>query len=776
MGDIGFSLATQVEQIIGNSRSDVENLEQLAPLIRNVCVDANEGELVTELEAFSIAKEREIERICSDNHTEFVGSVDKLLKVRKGTVDLKRQITELNDEVQDSGRELAEKKKGLIEARAICSNIGEAVATLENCLKILNMTNRIREYVDIKNFYAALRALSELQNIHLPEITQHEFVVMIKGSIPSIKQMIQDAVMTDLKAWLFDIREKSRAVGKSAFDDTLRRKDRWRRQIERNPTLQFAKLNSSIELVLNEENDFEALDNDDVSIDFTTLFECMHIFEELGGSREFKTRYANDRQTQKDLLLAPSINIGADGDTTSLEHLLWDITGFAIIEHFTQHKAGQFRTKEEVDAIWGSMTSSLMDAISTTFATLDDPSIILSMRNQMIVFIQTLEGFDFEMRKLNGFMLSLFEGYAEALKRRFASNFQSIADEDVYLPMSVDSAEDWDKIKAYCWYRSSVDSSILTYPAIFPFSQIYPLCCIEIRNFINEFYLYADELTRSDEVEDLLRRSLDDILVKCVNRTLSSRLPRQRLEQVVQMIINLENFEGACVELNKILNESRASTRSRLLASEEFSVTSKAAEKRIFELVDAKIDEFLEFSEYDWTTVQARHEPASYVQEMVAFLRTTIDSKLANLPLQIKGFVYFDALDHLADQLRSMIQSPQVRKITDTAVYNFNHDISFLEQFILSLADPVLEGSDTLGEIRQSINLLQSGDVSEYLDGTVRNRKYPRVKAAQAIQLLEKMLAAQSYMALDPQKRQRRTGIEQTLTYLKSGGRNASVY
>lgn len=762
-------------KIVGNSRSEVENIEQLAPLIRNACIDNNDEALLQELEAFAITKERDIEQMCNENHAEFVDSVDRLLKVRKGTIDLKSKITSLNMEVQDSGSTLVDAKKELIESRAISRNITEAVETLDSCLKILNVTNKIRDYVDDKNFYAALRSLADLQKVHIQEIAQYEFVTMIKASVPSIQKMIESAVMTRLKAWLYDIREKSRAVGRSAFDDTHRRKDRWKRQIERNPTLQFAKLNSSIELVLNEENDFDALDNEDVSIDFTTLFECMHIFGELGSAEEFKTQYANDRRTQKDLLLNSHISIGTEGDITTLEHLLWDITGFAIIEHFTMHKARNFRAAEEVEDLWQSMTSSLISNISSVFSKLEDPSIILSMRNQLITFIQTLEGFDFPMRQLDRFMLSLFEGYADALKRRFATTFQTIADEDVYLPMSVDTPEDWEKIAAYCWYTSDIDPHSMTYPAIFPFSQIYPLCCIEVRNFINEFYLYADELTRTDDVEDLLRTSLDDILVKCVNSTLSSRLPRQQLEQVVQMIINLENFEGACVELNKLLNESRTSTRSNLLASEQFSVTSKAAEKRIFELVDRKIDQFLEFSEYDWATTVPRREPAFYVQEMIAFLRTTIDEKLVNLPVQIKNFVYFDALDHLADQLRQILLSPQTRKITDIAVSNFNEDITFLEKFILSLNDPVLEGSDTLGEIRQSINLLQSPDVAEYLDANTRNRKYNRIKPAQAIVLLEKSLGAQSYMALDTARRARRMTIETTLQHLKTGGRANSV-
>jgi hypothetical protein len=38
----------------------------------------------------------------------------------------------------------------------------------------------------------------------------------------------------------------------------------------------------------------------------------------------------------------------------------------------------------------------------------------------------------------------------------------------------------------------------------------------------------------------------------------------------------------------------------KLKAAEEFRETSKKAEKRIFELVNSKIDDFLELADYDW--------------------------------------------------------------------------------------------------------------------------------------------------------------------------------
>ena len=40
-----------------------------------------------------------------------MGSTEKLLRVRQGTVSLKHRVQELNDDIQSKGNELAEKVK-----------------------------------------------------------------------------------------------------------------------------------------------------------------------------------------------------------------------------------------------------------------------------------------------------------------------------------------------------------------------------------------------------------------------------------------------------------------------------------------------------------------------------------------------------------------------------------------------------------------------------------------------------------------------------------------
>ena len=85
---------------------------------------------------------------------------------------------------------------------------------------------------------------------------------------------------------------------------------------------------------------------------------------------------------------------------------------------------------------------------------------------------------------------------------------------------------------------------------------------------------------------------------------LVERLNSQYLGQIVQILTNLEHFENACKALEDMLIKFRTSTSAggkiELNATEEFRNSRKTAEKRIFELVNSKIDDLIETAEYDW--------------------------------------------------------------------------------------------------------------------------------------------------------------------------------
>lgn len=167
-------------------------------------------------------------------------------------------------------------------------------------------------------------------------------------------------------------------------------------------------------------------------------------------------------------------------------------------------------------------------------------------------------------------------------------------------------------------------------------------------------------------------QSLDQLLSEKVCQSLVERLSSQYLGQIVQILINLEHFETACQELEQLLIAARSSSSAGgpivLNATEEFRSNKKTAEKRIFELVNSKIDDLVETAEYDWYVYVLFHcyssaengsrmastlesEPSNYMQTLTRYLSNIMNSTLLGLPREIKDLIYFDALSHAANMI-----------------------------------------------------------------------------------------------------------------------------
>jgi hypothetical protein len=133
------------------------------------------------------------------------------------------------------------------------------------------------------------------------------------------------------------------------------------------------------------------------------------------------------------------------------------------------------------------------------------------------------------------------------------------------------------------------------------------------------------------------------------------RLSSQYLGQIVQILINLEHFELACRELELLLAAARSQnstgTSISLRATEKFRNNKKTAEKRIFEVVNSKIDDLIETAEYEWMSPTPPTEPSNYMQTLTRFLSNIMNSTLLGLPTEIKELIYFDALSHAANMI-----------------------------------------------------------------------------------------------------------------------------
>lgn len=139
---------------------------------------------------------------------------------------------------------------------------------------------------------------------------------------------------------------------------------------------------------------------------------------------------------------------------------------------------------------------------------------------------------------MNAFLLSLVEKYTSMLRHQASEELQQIVNADDYIPMTVDDFDEYDRIIEAGYYtpaaeRDSItlvmergDSTSLTvssrFPLVFPFSQMYPMCCMEIRNFIQQVYAAPDDhLHRIDTAEQAV---INASTKRCEWRAILTRL------------------------------------------------------------------------------------------------------------------------------------------------------------------------------------------------------------------------------------------------------------
>lgn len=487
-----------------------DNLQQLGPIIKSLD-EANQADAFLKLlRDFARGEEARIKRICEENSSDFVAAVDKLLKVRSSTISLKQRVSELNEEIQAGGASLGGKKKQLLESQRTMGKVDDAIETLQLCLKVLDMARRIDGLIEERNYYPALRSLDELEAHHLAPLMAYDFAHYLHSSLPSMRLRIRQAVVREMKEWLFEVRQRSRTIGKLALKAMEDRQRRWRSRSERkgSDVLRLAKVNGPVESVFNERTETNFMDNDEVRIDFEPLYQCIHIHDVLELREELQRNYQEDRRAQANLLLSQGLSFHPSNPT--LPALLEEVVGFFLVEHHVLDTCPVgFRSEQEVDDLWDDMCERVVDIVSIGLRDCKDTRVFVAIKGVVQTFIQTLEGYSFSVGKLNALLLTLFERYAQLLRDRFTVDFQEAIRQSEHQPMVVHTPEELEKVLDVCWLHAGDAESLKAQglPLALPFSQTYPLCCMDIRNLVDQYYTFSDGFSQHHrDIDDILKR------------------------------------------------------------------------------------------------------------------------------------------------------------------------------------------------------------------------------------------------------------------------------
>ncbi|XP_072883574.1 exocyst complex component 6-like isoform X3 [Hemitrygon akajei] len=754
---------TRENQIYENVFSEIETLElPLGSSLRSVYDDQPNAHkrFMEKLEARIRNHDREIEKMCNFHHQGFVDAITELLKVRSNAGKLKVQVTDTNRRLQDAGKEVINQSEEVIRCRVHQRNIAITVEKLQLCLPVLEMYSKVREQMKAKRYYSALKTMELLENTYLPQVYQYRFCQIMTENIPRLREEIKEISMSDLKDFLESIRKHSDKIGEMAmkqsqqqrtFNSVVKKQTHIgnERKLYTTSVAVLGHMDEATsEQLQDEEEEYEeeVLTAQDL-VDFSPVYRCLHIYTILGDRETFENYYRRQRRKQAGLVLQPQSNLHETVE--GYRKYFNQIVGFFVVEDHILHATQGLVTRAFTDELWNMALSKIIAVLRTHSSYCTDPDLVLELKNLIVVYADTLQGYGFPVSRLFDLLLEIRDQYNETLLKKWAVVFRDIFESDNYSPIPAANEEEYRMIiSRFPFHDTELEKQ--PFPKRFPVSQSVPEIYREFKEFIYASLKFSESLHRSStEIDDMLRKSTNLLLTRTLSGCLQSLIKKQHigLTELVQIIINTTHLEQACKYLEdfitNITNVSPETVHTtRLYGLSTFKDARHAAEGEIYTKLNHKIDEFIQLADYEWTMTEPNGRASGYLMDLINFLRSTFQV-FTHLPGKVAQTACMSACKHLSTSMMQMLLDADVKQISMGAIQQFNLDVIQCELFASSEPVPGFQG-DTLQlafiDLRQLLDLFMVWDWSTYLaDYGQATSKYLRVNPSTALILLEKM-------------------------------------
>ncbi|XP_046888014.1 exocyst complex component 6 isoform X3 [Hypomesus transpacificus] len=751
------------DKVYGNVLTELESVDlPLGTTLRSVYDDQPNAHkrFMEKLDARIRNHDREIEKMCNFHHQGFVDAITELLKVRTDAEKLMGQVTDTNRRLQDAGKEVTAQTEEVIRCRIQQRNMATTVEKLQLCIPVLEMYSKLKEQLESKRYYAALKTMEQLENIYIPRVSQYRFCQIMAENLPRLREEIKEISMSDLKDFLESIRKHSDKIGETAMRQAQQHRtfnSAVQKQASLGDTKPLYSLNGRTPNQHNglaleeggeeeEEGDEEVLTAQDL-VDFSPVYRCLHIYTVLGDRETFENYYRKQRKKQARLVLQPQANMHETVE--GYRRYFNQIVGFFVVEDHILHATQGLVTRAFTDELWNMALSKIIAVLRTHSSYCNDPDLVLELKNLIVIFADTLQGYGFPVNRLFDLLFEIRDQYNETLLKKWAVVFREIFEQDNYSPIPVDTEEEYKYVLSrFPFHDPEIEKQ--QFPKKLPMSQSVPQIYTQVKEFIYASLKFSESLHRSStEIDDMLRKSTNLLLTRTLSGCLQNLIkkPHIGLTELVQIIINTTHLEQACKYLEdfitNITNVSPETVHTtRLYGLSTFKDARHAAEGEIYTKLNQKIDEFIQLADYEWSMPESDGRASGYLMDLINFLRSTFQV-FTHLPGKVAQTACMSACKHLSTSLMQMLLDTELKQISMGAIQQFNLDVIQCELFASSEPVPGFQG-DTLQlafiDLRQLLDLFMVWDWSTYLaDYGQPTSKYLRVNPATALALLEKM-------------------------------------
>ncbi|CAF94048.1 unnamed protein product, partial [Tetraodon nigroviridis] len=559
-------------------------------------------------------------------------------------------------------------------------------------------------------YYPALRTLEQLERTCLPKAGQYRFCSIMSENIPKLRTQIRDTAMTQLRDFLESIRKHSDKIGETAIkqaqlqrslDNSVSiqprpligrrsRKEAAAMGAQMDPRKQAGSTvsgqDSGILDVEDEEEDDEVPGAQDL-VDFSPVYRCLHIYTVLGLRDVFENYYRKQRRKQARLVLQPHSNMHETLE--GYRRYFNQIVGFFVVEDHVLHTTQGLVNRAYVEELWELALSKIIAALRTHSSYCDNPDLVLDLKNLIVLFADTLQGYGFPVSQLFDMLLEMREQYGEILLKRWNITFRQVLDQDNYSSIPVSTEQEY---KYYTSQFPLQDPELekLPFPKKLPFSEFVPKVYCQLKEFIYACLKYSEDLhLSSTEVDDMIRKSTNLLLTRTLSHCLQYAIKKKNvgLAELVQVIINTTHLEQSCHYLEEFISNitnvpPHTANATKLYGTSTFKDARHAAEAEIYTSLNAKIDQFLQLADYDWlVSAQADNTEASdYLIDLIAFLKSTF-SVFTNLPGKVAQTACMSACKHISTSLMQLLLDPEVRQISMGALHQLQNDVKECEGF-----------------------------------------------------------------------------------------------
>lgn len=700
-----------LDNLLINLESNDSN--SVAIVLRAIYDRDDSANFINKLEKRIIHHDQEIEFMCSANYKSFIDCIKELIQVRPNAEGLKREAVEINGELVKSTDIISRKAEELIRARRILVNSSSSIELLKKCLFVLEQYSQFNDQLQQKKYFPALKTLGSLERDHLPTVASYRFAQNMCEEIPKFRVIIKEATTKELNDFLEGLLIKSQEVG-----DRILRK-----------------------------NDSSALN----SIDFCPVYRGLHIFTILGFREEFDKYYREQRQKQARLAFTPPLNMSRS--ISAYHDYFSSVVGFFVIEDHLMGTTKDFIQSDYLTELWQSAIQFMTVSLKQHAKLCQDASLMLQIKKLIMLFTFTIRNYGHNTDPLAEILVTIREQYNEILMNQWRDKFEDIFLQDSYHPLEVHNNEEYlQAVGALSFFET--DS--VNFPKKFSFSLFVPKVYEEVRNFIEQSLKFSQDLNSSEtDVENMVRKSTNQLLTKTLSSCLTNLINNSSLKllQLIQIAINTNYLEDAMqflddhitYQISKSMYNNSVTldnTQVELKGKSMFKDARADAESQIYRKLNDKIDEFLSLAGYDWSLTEPTGQASSFISDLIAWLKSTFQA-FTNLPQRVAQGACMSACKHIAQSLRDILLSEDVKSLSLGALMQFNLDLIQCEVFAGSEPVRGFKEGDLLmafAELRQLCDLFIYEDYSTYMsDMGKQQNKYLRVTTATALIVVDKL-------------------------------------